>query len=145
MTIIEIGQLGDFVRDVGLFYTMSEENVKAIARKGIHRTDDIEGTPSWNEVVQMHDMRVEAIALKEVRVPRPSVMVTMTVEEVRACYEANGVYLPERLLQGLGYEADAPDANAAFRAMTSEDNAVEANMAFRRRTEEVWPRSSAES
>ena len=87
----------------------------------------------------MHDMRVEAIALKEVRVPRPSVMVTMTVEEVRACYEANGVYLPERLLQG--YEADAPDANAAFHAMTSEDNAVEANMAFRRRAEEVRPRS----
>ena len=91
-------------------------------------------------VVQMQDMRLEAFALKEIRVPRPSPMVTMTVEEVRACYEANGVYLPERLeLQG--YEADAPDANAAFQAMTSEANAVGANMAFRRRTEEVWFRS----
>ena len=88
--------MGPDACDFGMFWTLSKANVMRVATKvGKGETTSIEDMPSWQEVRQLPEMKLEAFSLMLVRV-QPSA-IKMSRDEVRAVLEANhpGVPLTE--------------------------------------------------
>ena len=96
MRDIEEDTLGTDASDLGMFWTLTEANVMRVATKvGKGETTSIEDMPSWQEVRQLPEMKLEAFSPMLVRV-QPSA-IKMSRDEVRAVLEANhpGVPLTE--------------------------------------------------
>ena len=82
---IEEATMGDIVGDFALFSTMTKDNVMRIATKVIEGTASLRDMPSFPEVIQMEDMKVEVLSLVGVVVPENSI--AMTTHEVKHILE----------------------------------------------------------
>ena len=92
----EADTLGQDACDFGMFWTFSEANVMRVATKvGKGEMTSIEDMPSWQEVKQLPEMKLEAFSLMLVRVQPAAIK--MSRDEVRAVLETHlpGVPLTE--------------------------------------------------
>ena len=73
--------------DLGVFWTFSKSNVQSVAMKhGKGVRTSIEDMPSFKDVMQISDLRVEAFSLMMVRVTDSAI--AMSKNEVQAIIEA---------------------------------------------------------
>ena len=97
----EENTLGKFAPDLGIFWTFTEAAVKSLAmRIGKGEVTSVEDMPSFHEVMQIADLRVEAFSLMMVRVTEGSIR--MSKADVKAQIEAvTGSPLTEKELRRL--------------------------------------------
>ena len=94
MRHFEADTLPEVSQSLGIFTTLTEENVRSIAMKvSLFEDTSIEMLPSYGEVMKSADLKVEAFSLKLLRTSSASIV--MSKEEVKVLIEANGCTVPE--------------------------------------------------
>ena len=104
--------------DLGCFWTFTEAAVMGLAKKmGKDEVTSLEDLPSYAEVKEYADMRVEAFSLRMTRIVPASIV--MSKAEVKAAIEAQDIEVPDDTeLPGTEehskfFEVFPPDAVAA--------------------------------